>query len=380
MSVVNESNSEPLIKNEKNMRYRPFGNTGLEVSALSFGCMRLQDDEALNKELISTAIDLGVNYFETTRGYLGGTCQHRTAPGLKNKTAGVIVSGKDGINENKTEYQYYAEIENQLNILGLSHFKFYQVGWFSWGNMPHLLKTGGVLDAIRRAKKEGLIQHVGFTGHDTPDNFIKCIETGLFDSLTIPYSLVNRMYEPTIQRAGELGIGVVAMCPVAGGMLSFESDQLKEVLGMDMPTTEMALRFVLANPNVSTACSGMSTLKMLQENVKTVHAFDPTKGIEHAQMCEGLDKMIEKMGTDLCTNCRYCMPCPQKVNIPHHMNIHKNVKCFGLETWGEKQLSQTPKEESSANCNECGVCEEKCPNNLKIRDILKELSAGMSLR
>ena len=179
----------------------------------SFGCMRLSDDAELNKKLISTAIDQGVNYFETTRYYLNGQCQHRTAPGLVGKTAGVIVSGKDGIDANKTTYMFRKEIERQLEILGLSHFKFFQVGWFGWDRMCHLLKPGGVLDAIRQAQREGLIKCVGFTGHDKPENFIKCIETGLFDSITVPYNMINRMYEPLIKRAGELGVGVVANVP-----------------------------------------------------------------------------------------------------------------------------------------------------------------------
>ena len=152
MSVTPPAHSEPLIKNPETMRYRPFGRTGLEVSALSMGCMRLSDDMELNERLVSRAIDLGVNYFETTRYYLGGQCQHRTAPGLKGKTKGVIVSGKESIDENKTAYLFRREIDRQLDILGLTHFKFFQVGWFSWGAMKHRLKPGGVLDALRRAK------------------------------------------------------------------------------------------------------------------------------------------------------------------------------------------------------------------------------------
>lgn len=373
-SVVNKTNCESLIKNEQTMRYRNFGSTGLEVSALSFGCMRLQDNEVLNTELISTAIDMGVNYFETTRHYLGGTCQHRTAPGLKGKTAGVIISGKEGMDANKTEYQFFKEIENQLQILGLTHFKFFQVGWFSWGKMPHLLKEGGVWNAIRRAKAQGLIHYVGFTGHDSPQNFTQCIETGLFDSLTIPYNLVNRMYEPTIKRAGELGVGVVAMCPVAGGMLSYDSDMMKKGLDMNMPTTEMALQFVLSNPNVSTACSGMNTMKMLKQNAKTVFDFDPENGKSHEEMCEGLDKMIQGTGGNLCTNCRYCMPCPQGVNIPHFMNIQKNIDCFGLDKFGKEEIGKVQEKDHFKNCNNCGECEKKCPNDLPIRETFKKLA------
>ena len=377
MNLETQSNREPLICKDETMRYRPFGKTGLNVSALSFGCMRLGEDTTYNTQLISRAIDQGVNYFETTRYYLGGTCQHRTAPGLVGKTAGVIISGKEGIGPDQTAYRFRKEIERQLDILGLTHFKFFQVGWFAWGNMQHLLKRGGVLEAIRSAQNEGLIQHVGFTGHDSPENFIKCIETGLFNSLTVPYNLLNRQYEPTIKRAGELGVGVVAMCPVAGGMLSFESDKLKEALKMDLPTTEMALRFVLSNPNVSTACSGMNRMEQLEQNVRTVKEFQPGS-VDFGAMCEGLDRLRATLGDRFCTACRYCVPCPQGVDIPRHMEIYRNWKCFGLSDAPQSGLKAVPEEQSAARCDECGACEKKCPNTLEIRSMLKELRSTLA--
>ncbi|MEI6788782.1 MAG: aldo/keto reductase [bacterium] len=372
---MSRSNSEPLSCKEETMRYRAFGKTGMKVSALSFGCMRLGENQPYNTSLISRAIDLGVNYFETTRYYLGGTCQNRTAPGLVGKTGGIIISGKEGIGPDQTAYRFRKEIEHQLDILGLTHFKFFQVGWFAWSNMPHLLKRGGVLEAIRCAQNEGLIQHVGFTGHDTPENFTRCIETGLFDSLTVPYNLLNRQYEPTIKRAGELGVGVVAMCPVAGGLLSFESDKLKEALTMDLPSTEMALRFVLSNPNVSTACSGMNQREQLDQNVRTVRDFEPGS-VDFGAMCEGLDRLRATLGDRFCTACRYCMPCPQGVDIPRHMEVYRNWKCFGLAGWPQSGLKGIPAEQSATRCNECGACETKCPNTLGIRTMLHELLGG----
>ena len=373
MAITAPANSEPLICKDETMRYRPLGKTGLRVSALSFGCMRLPEDMELNKKLISTAIDLGVNYFETTRYYLGGTCQNRTAPGLAGKTAGVIVSGKDGIGPDKTAYVFRKEMERQLDILGLTHFKFYQVGWFSWGMIPHLLKRGGVLDAIRQAQGEGLVHHVGFTGHDTPQNFIQCIETGLFDCITIPYSLINRSYEPTIKRAGELGVGVVAMCPVGGGVLAGGADRIKTELKLDMPTPAMALRFVLSNPDISTACSGMNTMEQLEQNVKTVREFDPQRDGKFEEMCAGLDRLKKTLGERICTACRYCLPCPQGVDIPRYMELYRNWKCYGMEEQTRTGIKAMPPKSSLANCNECGLCEEKCPNDISVRDVLKDL-------
>ncbi|MBT3381452.1 MAG: hypothetical protein HN742_29060 [Lentisphaerae bacterium] len=373
MAVTRPANSEALIQNDELMRYRSLGRTGLRVSALSFGCMRLSEDMGLNEQVISTAIDNGVNYFESTRGYCGGQCQQRVAPGLVGKTRGVIVSGKAGINPDTTAFSFRKEIELQLEILGLTHFKFFQVGWFGWNRASHLLKRGGVLDALRQAQDDGLVQYIGFTGHDKPENFTKLIETGVFDTLTVPYNMINRAYEPTIARAGELGVGVVAMCPVAGGVLACESDTLKEALQMDLPTTEMALRFVLSNPNVSTACSGMSTMEQLAQNVKTVNAFDPDEAAGFEELCEGLDRLRETFGDRICTACRYCQPCPKGVDIPRHLELYRNWQVFGLEDAARERLKGMPAEKSLKNCDACGLCEEKCPNDLEIRAAFEEL-------
>jgi len=372
MPVTASTHSEPLIRNDETMCYRPMGKTGYMVSALSFGCMRLKDDMELNEKLISRAVDLGINYFETTRYYLEGTCQQRTAPGLRGKTAGVIVSGKEKIGPDESAYVFRREIERQLDLLGLDHFKFFQVGWLKWERIPYLLRRGGVLDAIRRAQDEGLIKFVGFTGHDTPENFIRCIETGLFDSITVPYNMLNRTYEPLIKRAGELGVGVVAMCPVAGGVLGRPSDAIRRAVRMDLPTPSLALRFVLSNPNVSTACSGMNTLEMLEENVRTVGEFDPEE-TTFARICEGVDTLREQLGDRFCTSCGYCADCPEGLDIGGLMEIWQNWKAFGLEQWAHEALHRLADERQPARCTACGDCEDKCPNDLQIRERLQEL-------
>jgi len=343
--------------------------------------MRLSDDMDVNEKLISKAIDYGINYFETTRGYCSGQCQQRTAPGLKGKTKGVIASGKAPVGPDTTAYEFRKEIELQLEVLGISHFKFFQVGWFEWDNIGHLLKSGGALDALRTAKDEGLVHRIGFTGHDTPENFIKCIETGVFDSITVPYNLINRSYEPTIARAGELGVGVIAMCPVAGGVLASENSKIQKKLGIDMPTTQMALRFVLSNPNVSTACSGMSSLEMLEDNVATVNDFDPETGFDFDRMCEGLDRMRESLGDKFCTGCGYCLPCPQEIQIPSMMIYHANCQTFGLDDGVRKILNHVePGDNAPAKwctpsaCTKCGKCEKLCPNKLQISDTMEKLA------
>lgn len=355
------------------MQYRPLGKTGLKVSALAMGCMRLpENDPELAAQIVDECIASGINYFETTRWYINGKCQHLTAPGLKGRSKGLIVSGKAGVGPETTEDSYRKEIDLQMEILGVDYLEFFQVGWFSLDKMDMLTK-GGALDALNKARSEGLIGHIGFTGHDAPDNFTKIIETGIFDSLTIPYSLLNRSYSSTIKRAGELGVGVIAMCPVAGGMLASPAPQLQQLIpGGAKTTAAAALQFVMANPNVSCACSGMNTLEQLKENLETANAFKGANSEDHARMEAILDEFAT-IGEKFCTTCGYCMDCPNGVDIPGNFRTYNQAKVYGLLDWARAHYAGMEEAKRASSCIECGECEPKCPNKLPIIEQLKQV-------
>lgn len=356
------------------MQYRDLGKTGLKVSALALGCMRFYPNKPeLAAQIIDEAIAAGVNYFETTRWYIDGKCQHLTAGGLKGRSRGLIVSGKAGINAETTADSYREEMDLQMQILGVDYLEFYQVGWFSWDKMPILTKKGGPLEALDKARSEGLIRHIGFTGHDSPENFTKCIETGIFDSLTIPYSMLNRSYAQTIKRAGELGVGVIAMCPVAGGMLASPSPQLQQLIpGGANTTAEAALQFVMANPDVSCACSGMNTLEMLHENLATTNAFAGADAQDFGRMDAILDE-FKSLGEKFCTTCGYCKDCPQGVDIPGNFHLYNLYKVYGMTDWARAQYAGKEAAKRADACIECGQCEPKCPNSLPIMEQLAEV-------
>jgi predicted aldo/keto reductase-like oxidoreductase len=357
------------------MQYRPLGKTGLQVSALAMGCMRFPaENPEIAEQVVDRAIAAGVNYFETTRWYIGGKCQNLTALGLKGRSRGLIVSGKAGVGPETTADDYRKEIDLQMEILGVDYLEFFQVGWFSLDKLEFLTKKGGALEALDKARSEGIIGHIGFTGHDLPDNFTKIIETGIFDSLTIPYSLLDRSYSGTIKRAGELGVGVVAMCPVAGGMLASPAPQLQQLIpGGAQTTAAAALQFVLSNPDVSCACSGMNTLEMLQENVDTVNAFKGASAEDHARMDRILDEFAA-IGQKFCTACGYCMDCPQGVDIPGNFKLYNFARVYGLADWAKNQYSTKDAAKRADACIACGECEPKCPNKLPIIEQLADVA------
>lgn len=362
------------------MQYRPLGKTGLQVSALSLGCMRFDPEKPeLAAQMIDEAIANGVNYFETTRGYISGRCQHLTAGGLKGRSRGLIVSGKAGIGPDTTADSYRKEIDLQMEILGVDYLEFFQVGWFSLDKLEMLTKKGGALEALDKARSEGIIGHIGFTGHDKPENFIKCIESGLFDTLTIPYSILDRQFAPTIKRAGELGVGVVNMCPVGGGMLGSPAPRIQELIpGGAKTTAAAALQFVLANPDVSTACSGMNTLEQLRENLETVNNFHGASAEDHARMDAILDEFAA-LGKSFCTTCGYCMDCPNGVDIPRNFRIYNMARVYGLTEWAKHQYRAMEEGKRASACIDCGECEPKCPNKLPIMEQLDEVDAALGL-
>ncbi len=357
------------------MRYRLLGPKKVKISELSFGCGHLPVDDEESTRVIHAAIEQGINYFETASFYCNGRCQEKTGMGVKGFADKVMVSAKIGVEPATTADSYRKELERQLTVLGLDKVTWLQVGWLSLENLPHLTKKGGALEAIEKAMDEGIISHLGFTGHDTPENFIQILRTGLFESMTVSYHLLNRAYEPAIAVAHELGVGVVAMNPVGGGILGKPSIQLQKLLPENAVTSTagIALRFVLANPGVVTACSGMNTVANVEENVATITDITEPSLAEHQRQLKILDQ-FKALGDNFCTGCRYCMPCPQGVNIPQCFNLYNLSNVYGLQETARGQYNGMKAEEHADQCTACGECETKCPNALPVIEQLQKVT------
>jgi len=353
------------------MEYVRLGKTGVRVSRLGFGCMRYHQDEEEAIRAVNRAIDLGINYFETAIGYGAGRSEIILGKAIKGRRNQVYISTKSNPNDTKTASGMRQALDKSLKKLEEERVDFYQM----WGvNSPEALQItlakGGPLEGAKKAREEGLIGHIGITTHDRPENIIRAIETGEFESVTIIYNLLHRQNEPVLEAAAKHDVGVVIMRPLGGGVFTVFSDKLRfwEKIGESSPTIA-ALRYLFSNPLVHCVISGMEKTIEVEQNVKVLDL--PRLTPEERRLLENAcEEYVQKLGEKICGLCMYCVPCPQDIWIPEAM-IAWNAYRLGFMDEA-RQICDKMRSDFE-KCTECEECISKCPDSLPIPGRIKEL-------
>ena len=376
-----------MIKEVYIMQYRNFGNTGIKISTLGFGAMRLPMmksndslivDEEKSIEIIRKAYDLGVNYFDSAYTYCGRQSEVVLGKAIKGIRDKIYISTKFPFWDKTDNKEYMKTLEEQLKKLDIDYIDFYHFhGLNSAAYDDNIIKNGFIKEALK-AKEEGLIKHISFSFHDKPDALKYLVDTGYFETLLCQYNFLDRSNEESMAYARKKGVGVVVMGPIAGGRIAGMSPEVADKIGIKVKnTSELALRFVLANPNVDCAISGMSTLNMVEENIQAASRSDePLTEKEIDSLIDLMDE-YKRLSELYCTGCDYCKPCPQGVNIPFIFSQMNNYRIYGIkdqarEAYSKIGTSSGAEGEKADKCIECGTCEGKCPQNIKIIEQLKE--------
>ncbi len=373
------------------MKYRKFGNLDLEVSALGFGAMRMplagenpEDiDEEKAVEMIRFAVDNGVNYVDTAWPYHGGKSEILVGKALQNGyRAKVNLATKLPVWKLEKKTDMDEILDEQLEKLQTDVIDFYllhALGEERWETCKKL----EVLNWLQKVQAEGKINYIGFSFHDDYELFEEIIDSFDWDFCQIQYNYLDTEYQAGqkgLKYAYDKDIGVIIMEPLRGGWLAQEPPKkVKEIFASydDRTPVDWALQWLWSQKEVSLVLSGMSSLQQVKENI--VSASNSEVGLLSKEENEIIENAAEKMrGPITCTRCEYCMPCPNGVDIPGNFLLYNQADLFDEYEKNKEKYYEMDKEKRADKCVECRECLEKCPQNLAIIDLLKDVDSFFS--
>ena len=329
------------------MRYHVLGKSGLKVSVLGFGGIPIQRIDAEGtKILMRQLMDAGVNYIDSARGYT--VSEEYLGFALEGIRERFVIATKSMARDKEGMAR---DIDISLKNFRTDYIDLYQFHNPNMAQLEQILAPGGAMEAMLEAKAAGKIGHIGITLHSL-DVFKKVLEFDWVESVMYPYNIVENQGEETIAKCAEKNIGFIAMKPLAGGALE---------------DATLALRFICANPNVSVVIPGMAEEKELNQNLAAANDSAPLSEEELSKM----DRIRQELGGNFCRRCGYCAPCTAGIGIPAALIAEGYSLRYGLQSYAEQRYAASGNPASS--CVDCGLCEERCPYHLPIRQMLKRL-------
>jgi len=369
------------------MQYREYGNTG-KISALGFGCMRWPEfnrsgkhyiDEEKAIPMLRRAAELGVNYFDTGYYYCNKNSEATVGRALKPIREQVLISTKLPLWEVKSTACFRTWLERSLKELDTDYVDYYHMWSLNRKLVDKMFKLD-LLKEAQRAKDEGLIRHISFSFHDDAPLIQEIIERGeIFETMLVQYNLVDRSNEEMIAYAASKGIGVCAMGPVGGGKLAAPTNLVKRMTGRAHTTYELAMKYVLGNPNISCALAGMETMDMLEKNASVAADPNPLSKQEWQQIGDSLEQLRRFSGL-YCTACGYCQPCPVEIDIPKIFGAYTYHNVYELNDHAKKIWREHLENggKTIKDCTNCGMCDDKCPQKIKVREQLEKVEGVLN--
>jgi len=385
------------------MKYRKLGSTGFKVSALGLGCMRLptkkimplQVDNTKSIRLIKSAVDKGINYIDTAWVYHFGASEKVVGIALKNgyREKVHLVTKSPLFIVNKTE-DFDKFLNKQLRRLQTDYLDTYLFHAMNKSGLEKIKKYH-LIEKMLQAKKNGKIKYVGFSFHDTLPVFKEIVDYYDWDIVQIQYNYMDTAIQATtegLKYAAGKGMAVVIMEPLKGGKLANPPAEALKIIKksrIKRSPVDWAFQYLWNLPEVSVVLSGMGSVKMLNENCDSADKSGiGSLNEEDLAVIETLTQIYRKNILVPCTSCKYCLPCPSGVNIPQNFAIINNLALENskLRRWlykrdykkmanHSKKLNKDKSNGNASLCINCGICLEKCPQNINIPVELKKINA-----
>jgi predicted aldo/keto reductase-like oxidoreductase len=357
---------------------RRLGKTDLEVTVFGFGCIKFPQISAEQAaSALDHAIDLGVNFVDTARGY--GDSEVKIGPVLKRRRDEIYIATKSG---QRRADRMMRELETSLKNLQTDYLDLYQAHWVCDDSvLDEVLAPGGALEALRKAKEQGKVRHYGITMHRHHKAIRRAIESGLFETIMLAYNPLDEegVGPDLIPLAAEHEMGVIIMKPLSGGILVSPPDRPR-VDGLD-PVVAGTLRAIASHPQITTVIPGMVSVDEVDQNYKaitTAHTFDDAARRALFELIASMKKEL-RYG-QLCLGCGYCLPCSEDIEIPKvfralymHQQYPKEQRHMGNELYDALGMPADA-------CAGCGECVQRCPAGIDIPERMKEVIAAFGER
>ena len=373
------------------MIYRDF--QGIKLSALGFGAMRLpvidgndgRIDEAAALRMVDTAMAAGINYYDTAWGYHGENSEIIMGRALKNYPREKFCIATKFPGYDPSNWGHVEEIfEKQLEKLQVGYFDFYLFHNVCEMNIDAYLddEKYGIYSYLMEQKRNGRIRHLGFSCHGSMDvlkRFLDAYGKDMeFCQLQLNYlDWTFQNGKRKVELLDKWNIPVWVMEPLRGGKLASLKPEHEAELKALRPDEEIpawAFRFLQSIPSVTMILSGMSNQEQLEKNLKT---FETDRKLDDTEMKAllGIADQMLSVGTVPCTACHYCVShCPQGLDIPHLISLYNEHAFTGGGFIAPMALSALPEEKKPQACLQCRSCEQVCPQQIKISEVLADFS------
>ncbi|MBQ6631649.1 MAG: aldo/keto reductase [Romboutsia sp.] len=326
------------------------GKTNMDVNRVGFGGIPIQriTQEETNK-VIDELVNNKINFIDTARAYT--ISEEYIGNAIEGRREKFFIATKSM----SRDYESMKEdIEISLKNLKTDYIDLYQLHNVKLEEYKTIFEDNKAYKALVDAQKDGKIKYIGITSHSL-ETIEKAIEDEKFSTIQFPYNIIEDQADEAFKKANEKGIGTIVMKPLAGGAID---------------DAKLAIKYILSKNYIDVVIPGMENIEQVKENVSVLKDINITK--------EDEEKIIEirsSMGKKFCRRCEYCMPCPLNINIPQNFLLEGYYTRYNLKQWAKDRYLSL--EVKASECVECGLCETKCPYELPIRDMLKNVASKL---
>ena len=342
------------------LNYKTLGRTGLKVTTVGFGCMITSDPSVIER-----AADIGINYFDTARGYQHGNNERMVGAALGARRKQIVLATKSGA---QSKEALLSDLDASLRELNTDYIDI----WHLHGKGSPADIRDDMIEAQQLAKKQGKIRFAGVSTHAGQQQLLPWLaQKGVFDVVLTAYNFsMDASMEQAIAAAAKAGMGVVAMKVMAGGYRRVKPDDPLYKKLQQPGALLAALKWVIDKPSVATTIPSMTDMDQLDENLKAM--AHPFSGSDEKLLAAHLER-IRPLYCRMCGRCDGA--CQKGLPVSDMLRWLTYADGYGQFALGREKFLQLPPELAAVRCGDCAECTVKCPHGVQVTNRMARAQA-----